>query len=153
MISTESLNTFDVEQLRHTVLALQAQLLHATALNEKLTHEMAALKRLKFAAKSEGFNAVQRSLLEETLDTDLADLEAQLKQARPSAPAPAAKLTPKRTPLPAELPRREIRHEPESSMCRCGRARAHRRSRRREARLYARSVQRRAARTRQVGMQ
>ena len=50
MISTESLNTFDVELLRHTVLALQAQLLHATALNEKLTHEMAVLKRLKFAA-------------------------------------------------------------------------------------------------------
>ena len=70
MISTESLNTFDVEQLRHTVLKLQAQLLHATALNEKLTHEMAVLKRLKFAAKSEGFNAVQRSLLEETDGSD-----------------------------------------------------------------------------------
>jgi hypothetical protein len=77
VISTESLNTFEVEQLRETVLTLQSQLLHATALNEKLTHEMAALKRLKFAAKSEVFNTVQRSLLEETIDTDLADLEAQ----------------------------------------------------------------------------
>jgi transposase len=120
VISTESLNTFDVEQLRHTVLELQAQLLHATALNEKLTHEMAVLKRLKFAAKSEGFNAVQRSLLEETLDADLADLAAQLEQARPSAPSPTPKQTPKRTPLPAELPRREIRHEPERTTCRCG---------------------------------
>jgi transposase len=120
VISTESLNTFDVEQLRQTVLTLQAQLLHATALNEKLAHEMAALKRLKFAAKSEVFNAVQRSLLEETIDTDLADLEAQLKQARLSAPEAAPKQTPKRAPLPAELPRREIRHEPESLTCRCG---------------------------------
>jgi transposase len=120
VISTESLNTFDVEQLRHTVLALQSQLLHATALNEKLTHEMAVLKRLKFAAKSEVFNAVQRSLLEETIDADLADLATRLTQARPSAPAPTEKQTPKRAPLPAGLPRREIRHEPQSSTCRCG---------------------------------
>lgn len=120
MISTESLNTFDVEQLRRTVLTLQSQLLHATALNEKLTHEMAVLKRLKFAAKSEVFNAVQRSLLEETIDTDLADLAAQLKQAPPSAPATIEKHRPKREPLPAELPRREIRHEPEQTTCRCG---------------------------------
>ena len=53
MISTESLNTFDVEQLRHTVLELQSQLLHATALNEKITHEMAVLRRWKFAARSD----------------------------------------------------------------------------------------------------
>jgi transposase len=119
VISTDALDTFDVQQLRHTVLELQARLRHATALNEKLTHEMAVLKRLKFAAKSEAFNAVQKSLLEETLDTDLADLAARLEQARPS-PRPAEKQTPKRQPLPAELPRREIRHEPESTTCGCG---------------------------------
>jgi hypothetical protein len=33
---------------------------------DKLTHEMAVLKRLKFAAKSEAFSAEQKSLLEET---------------------------------------------------------------------------------------
>ena len=33
---------------------------------DKLTHEMAVLKRLKFAARSEAYNAEQRSLLEET---------------------------------------------------------------------------------------
>jgi len=70
----------------------------------------------QFAAKSEAFNAVQKSLLEETLDTDLADLAARLEQARPS-PKPAEKQAPKRQPLPAELPRREIRHEPESTTC------------------------------------
>jgi len=119
VISTDALDTFDVQQLRHTVLELQTRLRHATALNEKLTHEMAVLKRLKFAAKSEAFNAVQKSLLEETLDTDLADLAARLEQARPS-PKPAEKQAPKRQPLPAELPRREIRHEPESTTCGCG---------------------------------
>ena len=60
VISTDALDTYDVQQLRHTVLELQTRLRHATALNEKLTHEMAVLKRLKFAAKSEAFNAVQK---------------------------------------------------------------------------------------------
>jgi transposase len=119
VISTDSLDTLDVQQLRHTVLELQARLRHATALNDKLTHEMAVLKRLKFAAKSEAFNAVQKSLLEETLDTDLADLAARLEQARPT-PRVEVKQAPKRQPLPAELPRREIRHDPESTTCRCG---------------------------------
>lgn len=119
MISIDSLDTLDLQQLRHTVLELQRRLRHATALNEKLTHEMAVLKRLKFAAKSEAFNAVQRSLLEETLDTDLADLAARLEQARPS-PRVESKQAPKRQPLPAELPRREIRHEPAHTTCRCG---------------------------------
>ena len=87
VISTESVNTFDVEQLRHTVLELQSQLLHATALNEKLTHEMAVLKRLKFAAKSEHFNAEQRSLLEEAIDADLEALQRELEQLVPDPPA------------------------------------------------------------------
>jgi transposase len=38
----------------------------------KLTHEMAVLKRLKFAARSEAFAGVQRSPLEDNLDFDLA---------------------------------------------------------------------------------
>jgi len=44
VISIDSLDTFEVQQLRHTVLELQTRLRHATALNEKLTHEMAMLK-------------------------------------------------------------------------------------------------------------
>jgi hypothetical protein len=39
------------------------------------------------------------------------------------AQAPAKleeKKVPKRAPLPANLPRREIRHEPESTLCQCG---------------------------------
>ena len=35
---------------------------------DQLTHEMAVLKRLKIAARSEVFNAVQRQLFEETID-------------------------------------------------------------------------------------
>jgi transposase len=93
---------------------------------DKLTHEMAVLKRLKFVAKSEAFSAEQKSLLEETLDTDLAALaaEIQAQQRTPNA-APKDKQTPKRQALPAHLPRREIRHEPAHTICQapgCGQA-------------------------------
>jgi hypothetical protein len=63
-------------QLRQTVQLLMSELRHKSALVDKLTHEMAVLKRLKFAAKSEAFTAEQKSLIEETLDTDLAALAA-----------------------------------------------------------------------------
>jgi len=39
---------------------------------ENMTHEMAVLKRLKFAAKSEAYSPEQRSLLEEAIDADIA---------------------------------------------------------------------------------
>lgn len=87
---------------------------------DKLTHEMAVLKRLKFAAKSEAFNAEQKSLLEETIDTDLAALAAEIEQAAPPAKSQDDKQTPKRQALPANLARREIAHEPESTTCGCG---------------------------------
>jgi len=87
---------------------------------DKITHEMAVLKRLKFAAKSEAFSAEQKSLLEETIEADLEALEQQLEQLVPAVPAEREKQQAKRQPLPANLPRREIRHEPESTTCGCG---------------------------------
>jgi transposase len=90
-----------------------------------LTHEIARYKRLQFAAKSEKLHADQRSLLDETLDADLAALEAELHALSPApaeqtdtADTPEAK--PRRTALPAHLPRVEIQHEPESTACGCG---------------------------------
>ena len=38
---------------------------------DKLTHEMAALKRLKFAAASEAYTGERQQLLFETIETDL----------------------------------------------------------------------------------
>lgn len=87
---------------------------------DKLTHEMAVLKRLKFAAKSEAFNVEQKSLLEETIDADLAAMERELEQLVTVPSAQHEKQQPKRQALPAQLPRREIRHEPESTTCACG---------------------------------
>jgi hypothetical protein len=47
---------------------------------DKLTHENAVLKRLKFAAQSEPFNAEQRSLLEETPDADLQAVAEEIER-------------------------------------------------------------------------
>ena len=87
---------------------------------EKMTHEMAVLKRLKFSAKSEAYSPEQRSLLEEAIDADLAAIEGELDKAKGKPATGDEKQQPKRQPLPSHLPRREIRHEPESTTCRCG---------------------------------
>ncbi len=77
-------------------------------------------KRLKFAAKSEAYTAEQKSLLEETLDMDLAAVAAEIDALQPLSQQAEDKKRPKRQPLPANLPRREIRHEPEDTTCGCG---------------------------------
>jgi hypothetical protein len=45
------------------VQRLRVELHHKRALVDKLTHENATLKRLKFAAKSEAYSAEQKSLI------------------------------------------------------------------------------------------
>jgi transposase len=87
---------------------------------DKLTHENAILKRLKFAAQSERFNAEQRSLLEETLDADLQAVSDEIEQLTPAQPVTREKQSPKRQPLPANLPRTDIHHEPDCTTCQCG---------------------------------
>lgn len=46
---------------------------------EKLTHEIAQLKRFKFAKRSEQLNPEQASLLDDLIDTDNAAIEAELQ--------------------------------------------------------------------------
>ena len=116
VIDEQALSELDAEQLREVTQRLLAELRHQRALNEKLTYECALLKRLKFAAQSERHSADQRSLLEEELDSDLAAVHQEIEQLRPAQPA-TDKQQPKRTPLPAKLPRREIHHEPQSTIC------------------------------------
>src|SRR5204863_6564363 len=87
---------------------------------DKLTHEMAVLKRLKFAATSEHFSHEQKSLLEEAIDEDLKALAREVERLVPAAKDDAEKRQPKRQALPANLPRREVRHEPENTTCSCG---------------------------------
>ena len=116
----EDLDTLDPEQLRQALRASRAEVAFKQAVIDKLTHENAVLKRLKFAAKSESYSAEQKSLLEETLDSDLAAVAAEIDAMQPSGKAPGERQAPKREKLPANLPRREIRHEPENTTCGCG---------------------------------
>ncbi|MBK1715271.1 IS66 family transposase [Rubrivivax gelatinosus] len=114
----EDLDQLDTAQLRERLLAMQAEIRFKQAIIDKLTHENAVLKRLKFAATSEAFSAEQKSLLEETLDSDQAAVEAEIEALQRK---PVAKRQPRREVLPAQLPRREVRHEPEDTTCGCGR--------------------------------
>lgn len=61
---------------------------------EKITFELARLKRWKFGASSEAMNTEQRRLFEETIAEDEASLRAQLEQLRREAEGRAAATTP-----------------------------------------------------------
>jgi transposase len=127
VIDETQLSRLDAQQLREvvasligTVQARDREIAFKQATIDKITHEMATLKRLKFAAKSESFNVEQRSLLEETIDADLEALSRELEQIQPAKPETEDKKKPKRQHLPAHLPRRDIHHEPQSTTCGCG---------------------------------
>lgn len=85
----------------------------------QLTHEVALLRRHKYGQRSEHLNVLQISLLDEVTDADIAGIETELEQLKAPA-ATAEKRQPKRLPLPPELPRTEIRHEPDTTRCTCG---------------------------------
>ena len=134
VITADHLDTLEPQQMRAALLSLMSELaerdgvidrqgkevVFKQALIDKLTHENALLKRMKFAVKSERFSAEQKSLLDESLDEDLQAVADEIEQATPPVAGRQDKQVPKRAPLPANLPRREIRHEPESTMCQCG---------------------------------
>ena len=121
VVEQHSLNELSAEQLREVAARLMEQLRHQSALLEKLSYENALLKRMKFAAQSERFNTEQRSLLEDEIDADLAAVADAIDALNTQqASTPQTKQQAKRQPLLANLPRREIRHEPDSTTCQCG---------------------------------
>jgi transposase len=83
---------------------------------DKLTHEVAYYKRHYFGVKAERLPVEQGQLFEETLAADMAAMTEELAQLSETKPKGQAK----RKPLPPELPRTEIHHEPESTTCACG---------------------------------
>ncbi len=54
------------------------------------------------------------------IEADIAAIEAELETARPEPAKREPRQQPKRAPLPAELPRTLILHEPDSTQCACG---------------------------------
>jgi transposase len=87
---------------------------------EQLTHEMAILKRWKFAARSEQLHGEQRHLFDETVDADLEAIALEIEALKRGEQRSSPKATPRRAPLPAHLPRTEVRHEPDTTTCACG---------------------------------
>jgi transposase len=141
VIAPQQLDALDPQQMREALLTLMAEMAakdellarerrqgaFKQALIDKLTHEVANLRRLKYAVSSEkfcaGMSAEQKSLIEETLDSDIAQLAAELEQADADANGAKdkkTKQTPKREPLPPHLPRRDVHHEPKNTACACG---------------------------------
>jgi transposase len=126
MTTTPDLTQFSAEQLRQLAIELMArveqqdQVIQRSELhNQQLTHELALLKRHKYGQRSEHLNVLQISLLDDVVDADIAAIEAELEQLK-TTPTTTAKRQPKRTPLPPELPRTEIHHEPDATSCACG---------------------------------
>ena len=97
----------------------ERELLFSQIKVDQLTHELAVLKRLKFAAKSEKLTDTQRKLFDENLEIDLAAIQCKLDEIEPErvAARDLNKKSPKREALPADLPRMRVEHEPDSTIC------------------------------------
>ena len=105
------------EQLTARDEEVKRQKLHI----EKLNHELAILKRQRFGTSSEGDHEHQYGLLDSLRDEDIGEVEADLNklvQAVSGTMHPPRKA--RRQPLPPQLPRVDIRHDPESTQCDCG---------------------------------
>ena len=100
---------------------LQEQIAEKDFKIKALTLELAYYRRIQYGKKSEAFQGEQRELFNETVDTDLAAIYAELGTP-PQTESPSKPKTrsahPGRQTLPSELPRLEHRHEPDS--CQCG---------------------------------
>jgi transposase len=93
---------------------------------QKLTFEMAQLKRVKFGRKSEQLDAEQRALFDEAIDADIAAVEARLKKLLdakkptepksepPQARSAAAPPAPRRSASRARVHRLLVRLRPEA---------------------------------------
>jgi transposase len=127
MHSAEHLEQLNADQLREFAARLMSELTQTrreVSLKQlridQLTHEMAILKRWKFAARSEQLHGEQRHLFEETAQADLEAIGLELEALRRADEKAPPREQPKRASLPAHLPRTEIRHEPDSTTCACG---------------------------------
>lgn len=76
-----------VECLDQTVETMGKKIHRDQTVIEKLTPEIAQLKRLKFAKRSEQMNPQQASLLDDLIDTDIAEVEAELQALQTPSPA------------------------------------------------------------------
>lgn len=114
VIDEQALSELDAGQLRHVSQRLLAELRNQRALNEKLAYACALLKRLKFAARSERPAPSSATCWKKSSTATWRPFSTRSSHRRPTQPV-TGKQQLKHTPLPANLPRREIRHEPTST--------------------------------------
>ncbi|RMR63112.1 putative transposase, partial [Pseudomonas cichorii] len=127
MTSLPDLDPMTPEQLRALAAQLMSKIdtqdrkIHRDeTIIEQLTHEIAILKRHKFAKRSEQISPAQGSLLDDLLNTDLEAIEAELKALHPAPSQAEPRQQPRRAPLPPQFPRTVIHHEPDNTQCTCG---------------------------------
>jgi transposase len=117
-----------LEQAKQDAAALQAKDAEIQFKDQKiqaLTHELAHIRRIRYGVKSEALSPLQRDVFEETVNADLAAIEAEIEQLADAQTNTTTVKTKRpragRQPLPDHLPRIEHRHEPESCTCgQCG---------------------------------
>ena len=101
-----------------TITSKDREILYRQTKIDQLTHEMAVLKRWKFGRSCEQLDQAQASLLDETIDAEIAAIEQELKSLTPTSRLDTdTHKQPKRAALPPELPRVEHLHEPDSTVC------------------------------------
>jgi transposase len=127
MHTAEQLARMNAESMRSLAAQLIAEVTDVRRDNalkqlkiDQLTHEMAILKRWKFAARSEQLSPTQRHLFEETIEADLEAIGLELEALKRTEQRTRPKQTPRRMPLRPDLLRTEIRHEPDAAVCPCG---------------------------------
>ena len=106
-----------IAQHDETIARKDREIVYRQAKIDQLTHEMALLKRWKFGKSGEQLAPAQLSLLDETLDADIAAIELELERLAPTPRADTQAGQPKRLHLPPALPRVDIAHEPDSTVC------------------------------------
>ncbi len=127
MHAVDQLAGMNADELREFAARLIDEIAHTRQDNklkqlkiDQLTHEMAVLKRWKFASRSEQLQGEQRHLFEETLEADLEAIGLEIEALGRRQEKAQPKEHPRRAPLPAHLPRVEVRHEPQHTVCGCG---------------------------------
>jgi transposase len=110
----------EIEEKTREVGEKERELLYRQTRIDQLTHEISILRRHQFGKRSEQLSGDQMNLLDEAIDADLAAIEVELEQLQPQATSEPLPQQPKRAALPAQLPRTEIRHDPQSTVCQCG---------------------------------
>jgi len=117
-----------LDQAKQDAAALQTKAAEIQSKDLKiqaLTLELAHIRRIRYGVKSEALSPLQRDVFEETWNTDVSAIEAEVEQLADEHPgdtiAKPKRLRAGRQPLPDHLPRIEHRHEFESCTCgQCG---------------------------------